>query len=151
MTTDKQISQYRSYVIEKFINLEMMINVIITIYYLKKTSFQFLYEVLYDEYFSFALKRRILVKILDNINKLDEKEINKLNRMNTIRNYYAHCRMRYTPIEGEEYYPDPRKKGKKIDFEKMYKEFIKNEKTVLDYLFKIYEEMGGQFLENILK
>jgi len=35
--------------------------------------------------------------------------------------------------------------------EKMIKEFNKNEKTVLNYLFKIYEEMGGQFLENILK
>ena len=68
--------------------------------------------------------------------------------MNTIRNYFAHCNIKYTPIEREKegYVVDPRKKGKSVDFEMMHKEFIRNEKTALDYLIKIYEEMGGIIL-----
>jgi hypothetical protein len=51
----------------------------------------FLLEVLYDEYFSFAPKRLILEKIIEN---LDRKMLQDLNRANTIRNYFAHCDQR---------------------------------------------------------
>ena len=45
---------------ERFINIETMINAIISQHYFKKVPLNFYLEVLYDEYFSFALRRRIL-------------------------------------------------------------------------------------------
>ncbi len=59
MDKDK-LSKYRADVIERFINVEWIINAIICQHYFKRVSMPFLLEVLYDEYFSFALKRRIL-------------------------------------------------------------------------------------------
>ena len=85
MDKDK-LSKYRSEVIEKFINIEWIINIIISQYYLKRADKSFLFEVLYDEYFSFALKRRLLEKIIKNIANRDNRKIQDLNRLNTIRN-----------------------------------------------------------------
>ena len=61
---NNNISKYRSEVIEKAINIEWIMSAIICQHYFKKTILPFLLEVLYDEYFSFALKRRILEKIV---------------------------------------------------------------------------------------
>ena len=57
---NQTLSQMRSEVIEKFINLEMIINAIISQHYFRKVYMPFFFEVLYDEYCSFGLKRRIL-------------------------------------------------------------------------------------------
>ena len=65
-TTD---SKYRSEVIERFINIEWLLNAIITQHYFKRMVSSFLFEVLYDEYFNFGLKRRIIEKIIPNINE----------------------------------------------------------------------------------
>ena len=91
------ISNYHSEVIERFINIEWIINAIISQHYLKRVVKPFVLEVLYDEYFSFALKRRILEKIIKGI---DKQKIQELNRLNTIRNYFAHCNQRI--IEGRD-------------------------------------------------
>lgn len=52
-----EISKCRAEVIERFINIEWIINAIISQHYLKRVVVSFILEVLYDEYFSFALKR----------------------------------------------------------------------------------------------
>lgn len=148
---DKEtLSKYRSEIIEKFINCETIIDSIITLHYFKNEhgilNFSFMMEVLYDEYFTFALKRRILLKIVPNI---DNKKIQDLNRLNTIRNYFAHYNQQWfdgppIPKPGEwGMTPDPRDTDREINFEKMHKEFIKKEKKVLKYLFKIYRDMGA--------
>lgn len=142
----KILSKYRSEVIEKFINCEMIMNAIISQHYFKKIITSFLFEVLYDEYFSFGLKRRILEKIVPN---LERRKIDDLNRLNTIRNYFAHCNQEFfegSEMPGEEVgwiVPDPKDIEKGIDFEKLYKEFIEKEEGVVQYLVDIFKEMGG--------
>ena len=54
------ISKYRSEVIERFINIEWIINAIICQHYFKRVLKPFLLEVLYDEYFSFVLNGEYL-------------------------------------------------------------------------------------------
>ena len=142
MDKDK-LSKYRSEVIEKFINIEWIINAIISQNYFKRVVRSFVLEVLYDEYFSFGLKRRILEKIIKDI---DKQKVQDLNRLNTIRNYFAHCNQEI--IEGS----DKTKKGKIIDpknierelnFESLYSEFVGKEGDVAKYLFKLFQDLGG--------
>src|SRR5258707_9251784 len=87
MSEDQDLTKLRSEVIEKSIAIEWVINSIISQHYLGKPRIDFVSEVLYDEYFTFALKRRILLKICPDLRGDFE---NKLNRANTIRNYFAH-------------------------------------------------------------
>ena len=112
------LSKYRAEVIDKFINIEKIINAIISQHYFKRVVLPFYLEVLYDEYFSFALKRRILEKIIKNINK---QKVDDLNRLNTIRNYFAHCDLKiFKASDKEKKYGkivDPRNIEKEIDFE----------------------------------
>ncbi len=144
----KTLSKYRSEVIGKFINIEWRINAIISQHYFKTVSMPFFLEVLYDEYFSFALKRRILQKIIPD---LDNKKKQDLNRLNTIRNYFAHCGPEFVMISGKlkpepkRVVPDPRTRSleKGIDFEKLYEEFIKKDRGVTTYLGKIFTDLGG--------
>ena len=144
----KTLSKYRSEVIEKFINIEWAISVIISQHYFKRVLKGFALEVLYDEYFSFALKRRILQKIIPD---LDNKKIQDLNRLNTIRNYFAHCGPEFVMISGKPkpepkvIVPDPRTRNleKGIDFEKLYEEFIEKDRGVTTYLAKIFTDLGG--------
>jgi len=137
------ISKYRAEVIERFINIETIIDAIISQHYFKKVLINFYLEVLYDEYFSFGLKRRILEKIIKNI---DSQKVQDLNRLNTIRNYFAHCNQEI--IEGTDKTQkgkviDPRNIQKEINFESLYAEFISKAEGVEEYLFKLYENLGG--------
>jgi hypothetical protein len=140
-------SKIRAEVIEKFINLECLINAIITQHYFKTVNKNFIMEFLYDEYCSFGLKKRVLEKI---IKDLDKRKIERLNRLNTIRNYFAHRDLSYVKVVDKECWaPDPRKPEKSINFDALYKEFIENESEVLNYLFSIFESMGGIFSDKI--
>lgn len=137
------LSKYRSDVIERFINIEWLINAVISQHYFKRVSKPFVLEVLYDEYFSFALKRRILEKVIKNI---DNQKIQDLNRLNTIRNYFAHCNQEI--IEGTDKKQkgkiiDPRNIEKEINFESLHAELMRIAGGVEEYLFKLYEDLGG--------
>jgi hypothetical protein len=122
----EKLSKYRSEVIERFINVEWLMNAIISQHYFKRVLMPFLLEVLYDEYFSFSLKRRILEKI---IKDADNQKVQDLNRLNTIRNYFAHCNQEIFEISDTKKEKgkviDPRNIRKEIDFEGLYSEFIK--------------------------
>jgi hypothetical protein len=139
------LSKYRSEVIAGFINIEWIINAIICQHYFKKTIGNFLFEVLYDEYFSFGLKRRILEKIVE----VDSKKIAKLNRLNTIRNYFAHCNQEVFEVTSENKMSetgivlDPRNPKKEVDFESLYKEFKEKEGEITTYLADIFKSKGG--------
>jgi hypothetical protein len=137
------LSKYRAEVIERFINVEWIINAIISQYYFKKVIMPFLLEVLYDEYFSFALKRRILEKIIKNIEK---QKIQELNRLNTIRNYFAHCNQEIiqgTDLKQQGKVVDPRDIEKEVDFESLHSEFMKIVGGVEEYLAMLFKGLGG--------
>lgn len=142
-----QISKYRAEVIEKTINIELLMSAVISQHYLGRVVKTFLLEVLYDEYFSFALKRRIIEKIVDN---LDPRKLQDHNRLNTIRNYFAHCNQEIfegseAPSEGAKgQVIDPRKLDRAIDFEELYNEFIQIVGEVEKYLATIYLDKGGE-------
>jgi len=140
-----ELSKWRAEVIERAINVEWLINAIICQHYLKKTFINFFLEVLYDEYFSFALKRRILEKILSQIDNQNNKpKIDQLNRINTIRNYFAHCNQQFFEIGSDiGKVPDPRKTNRVINFKTLYEEFMSIVGDVELWLSEIFKSKGG--------
>jgi hypothetical protein len=146
MTAD-QLRQWRSEVIERAINAEWLMSAIISQHYFKRVSKPFLLEVLYDEQFSFALKRRILEKIIDDPDS--HKSIQDLNRLGTIRNYFAHCGQEITPIGGTPFVPDPRKPENAIDFAALYAEFTALAPRVESFLAEVFRAKGGQMVEHL--
>lgn len=143
------ISRYRADVIERFINIETIINAIICQHYFKKVIISFYLEVLYDEYFSFGLKRRILEKIVKNI---DTQKFQELNRLNTIRNYFAHCGaeiIKGLDKTGEAKILDPRNIEREIDFQSLHTEFMQIAGDVEAYLFETYKNLGGMAVKEI--
>jgi hypothetical protein len=149
MINDYSISKFRAEVIERTINIEWIINAIISQHYFGKVLSPFILEFLYDEYCTFSLKRRVLEKIAPN---LEKEKLDNLNRINTIRNYFAHCGQ--VLIEGSDpssplaisKVVDPRKLNKAIDFEKLYSEFMGIVGGVEEHLAEIYKAKGGQLL-----
>ena len=151
---DKQgLCQARAEVIEKFINLEWLVNAIISQHYFGKVMLPFVLEVLYDEYFSFGLKRGILQKIVRDI---DARQIERLNRLNTIRNHFAHRGQEIfsgpdIPSKGQlGVVPDPRRLDKPIDFTQLYEEFQRTEPSVAEYLFELYKRLGGEYRPRLI-
>lgn len=146
MADTDAISRYRSDVIERSINIEWLISAIICQHYFGKIIRSFMLEVLYDEYFSFALKRRILEKIFPDF---DKNQMQNLNRVNTIRNYFAHCNQ--ILIEGSDptsksaikKVPDPRKPNKPIDFDKLHAEYDQIAGPLEEYLANVFNNKGG--------
>jgi hypothetical protein len=142
---DKEtLSKYRAEVIERFINIETLVDSIICQHYFKKVLINFYLEVLYDEYFSFGLKRRILEKIVKD--DIDNQKVQDLNRLNTIRNYFAHYNQEV--FEGMDITKkgkviDPRNITEEINFEDLHSEFMQKAEGVEEYLFKLYQDLGG--------
>lgn len=156
MNKEEIISQ-RGEIINKFINIEWIINAIISQWYMSKVEKEFVLEVLYDEYFSFALKRRIIEKIFSKRapSKLRPKlrsMLNSLNRLNSIRNYFAHCTesMTLSNIDGE-YIPDPKNHDRHLDFQALYDEFMAKEKEVNKYFYDLFSSIGGKSIIDKVK
>ena len=149
MLNSESISRLRSDVIERTINIEWIVNAIISQHYFRKVFLPFVLEFLYDEYCSFALKRRVLEKIIPD---LEKRKLENLNRVNTIRNYFAHCNQ--VIVSGDPNDPtttstvvNPRKLDKAIDFEKLHSEFIEIAGPLEAYLGKVFQAKGGQMMK----
>ena len=145
------LSKYRAEIIERFINVEWIINAIISQHYFKRMDKSFAFEVLYDEHFNFGLRRSILKKIIKNI---DNQKVQDLNRLNTIRNYFAHCNQEI--IEGPDKTQkgkilDPRNIEKEIDFESLYVDFMRIVGGVEKYLAKLFQNLGGVLVKDLPK
>ena len=142
-----QLSEHRAEVIERAINVEWLMIAIISQHYFGRVVRPFVVEVLCDEYFSFALKRRVLEKI---VHDLDMGRLRDLNRLNTIRNYFAHCNQEM--FEGADAPPegargqviDPRKPDRAIDFDALYDEFADIVGELEKYLAAVFLDKGGQ-------
>ena len=146
------LSKYRAEVIERFINIEWMINAIICQHYLKKVRKSFMLEVLYDEYFGFALRRRILEKILKRIDKHKKQMIDDLNRLNTIRNYFAHYGQEVIMLSDEppkRKVIHPRDIEKELDFESLYDDFMKTVGGVEKHLVKLQYDLGVTLISEL--
>jgi hypothetical protein len=147
----ESLSTMRADVIEKFINIETIMNFIISQHYLGRPTESFLFDFLYDEYFTFALRRNVLFAICPDL-KTQRCEENKhsfefnLNRANKIRNYFAQCGQ--SVIDGPDpnglrRIPDPKNFDKTINFADLYKEFCELENPLATRLFAVFQEKCG--------
>jgi len=145
-----EVTKARGEVIESFINLETLINAIISQHYFKKVRQDFFFELLYNQSFNFGLRISILEKIVP---KIDRNKLDKLRKLNAIRNYFAHCGPEVLPgkttdIDKEKgRVPYPSNYQKTIDFEALYREFIATEPEISAYLGDIFVELRGTLLE----
>jgi len=149
MDGQKGLAEQRSEVIDQFIGLEALVDCIIGVHYLGRLSLAFYHEVLYDEYFSFGLKVRILEKILSEDDKDAMNAVQLLRRANRIRNVFAHCGItRYESKTGQSYVPDPRNPEQGLDFEALHAEFSASIPPLRDFLLKKATEKGAQIRIN---
>ena len=138
-----EVSALRAEVIEKTISVEWLIHAIISQHYFGQVRIGFVSEVLYDEYCSFALKRRIVLKVCPTLQGETEQQ---LNRLNTIRNFFAHVGQSVVDgpdPNGPPRIPSPRDFSKAVDFSALYKEFLSIEGPLVKALFAAYEQKGG--------
>jgi hypothetical protein len=145
MSTEKgeTVSAMRSFVVEQFISIEAVVCTIIGAHYFGTPRLDFYTEVLYDEYFSFGLKARVLEKILPSEDKDAERFIRRLRRLNVIRNYFAHCGvLRHDSASGAFSVPDPRKPEGSIDFAALHREFMELLPQVRSSLFALAKKEG---------
>lgn len=141
----------RAEIIEKFINIESLMNSIITRRFFKYPPVEFLFDVLYDPCFTFALRRNIFLKVYPSFN---DKKLEDLNRLNNIRNLFAHCGPEVVWVasppssHSPTVIPDPKKPREKVfDFESLHKEFLEKEGPMTVYLADIYKKLGGEFIK----
>lgn len=147
MMSEETLRSYRNEIIERCISLELLMSGIISYHYFGKISMSFLLEVLYDENCSFGFKRKIVEKIVPN---LDRSRINNLNRIGSIRNYFAHYHPNIIhPETGDKVAVDTRHLYRIIDFETLYKEFQRLYPPVSEYLTGILEKISGTHLRGI--
>ena len=147
MLTKQQLSEYRNDVIEKFVNIEYLMNSAISQKYFGRVRIDFVFPFLHSQHFSFALRIDVLKKLVKDFNKRMET---KLRRMSNLRNYFVHISPNYFGPNDEitednvGYFPNPDKLEEKLDFEKLYTQFIELNTEVLPYIAKIFRELGGK-------
>jgi len=145
-----EVTKARGEVIETFINLETLINAIISQYYFKKVRQDFFFELLYNQSFNFGLRISILEKIIPEI---DRNKLEKLRKLNAIRNYFAHCGPEVLPSKTTDIdkekgrIPHPSDYQKTIDFDALYREFTATEPEISAYLGEIFVKLRGALLE----
>jgi len=142
MATTKEL---RGDVIERAANLETLIGAVISQVYFGKVKKSFNFDLLADEYCPFALKRRVLLKLVPELREEKNFEVH-LNRLNTIRNYFAHVGavLADAPTENANTRtPDPRDFDKSVDFVALHAEYVEKERPVTDTLLKHYKRLGG--------
>ena len=140
MIKEESLSKNRAKVIETTIAIESMISTAITNHYFGEINLNFMLEVMFDEYFTSALKIRILKKVFPN--KVDNEKENKLRRIINIRNIFAHCNNRiYNGAKWVIIYPKDYDRGFSkqkgfggVDFDKLYKEFEELNREVTEFL-----------------
>ncbi len=139
----KRFEELRRNVLDKFNNLEILMNLAITKYYFEEINKDFMFRVLHSPFFSSSLRIDILLKIVkDSDKKRFNRIINNLKNMSNIRNYFAHITPQYFSSGGEVtmekvgWFPHPKDPSKIIDLEEEHEKFFELEKEVHPYLLK---------------
>ncbi len=148
----RRFEELRRNVLDKFNNLEMLINLAISMYYFKEVNKDFIFRVLNNSFFSSSLRIDILLKI---IKDSDEKRLNKMEnnikQMSNIRNYFAHITPQYFDA-GEEvtmekvgWFPHPKDPSKRLNLEEEHERFFELEKEANPYVINVCEILGVKF------
>ena len=148
----KRFEELRRNVLDKFNNLEMLMNLAISAYYFKEVNKDFIFRVLNNSFCSTSLRIDILLKI---IKDSDEKRKNKMEtnikQMSNIRNYFAHITPQYFD-EGEEitmekvgWFPHPKDPSKRLNLEEEHERFFELEKGANPYIIHVCTILGVKF------
>ena len=130
----------RSEVIERSIEIELLMSGIICFHYFGRINMPFWLEVLYDQNFSFAMKRRVLEKIAP---LTDRSRFDELNRIGAIRNHFAHLSLSFADFKAMKLVAvDPKRLDRTVDFESLFREFSKLYDRVRKHLKEILVAMG---------
>lgn len=146
-----RFEEIRRNVLDKFNNLEMLMNLAINLFYFKRIEKDFLFRVLHDSLFSTALRINVFTKIVnDSDKKRFEHMESAIRQMSNIRNYFAHITPQYFDSEEPSldkvgYFPDPKDPKKKIDLEKEHEKFFELEKEVNPYVIHVCTILGLKF------
>ncbi len=141
----------RNNVLDKFNNVETMINLIISNYYFNETNKDFIFRVLHNSYFQTILRIDLFSKMIKDSDKDRlSKIISKLKGMSKIRNYFAHITPSYfsdeePSIEKVGWSPHPEDPSKILAFEAEFEKFFKLEKEVNPYLINACNVLGVKF------
>lgn len=148
----KRFEELRRNVLDKFNNLEMFMNLAISQYYFKEVNKDFIFRVLHNPSFSFALRIDILMKMVkDDDKKRFSNMKNKIQQMSNIRNYFAHITPQYfdsneeITMETVGWFPHPKDPSKKINLEEEHEKFFELEKEVHPYILGICTGFGVKF------
>lgn len=141
----------RNNVLDKFNNIETMLNLIISNYYFSQPNKDFIFKVLHNPYFQTILRIDLFTKIIRDSDKSRlSKIISNLKTMSKIRNYFAHITPSYFSNEEPSsekvgWAPHPEDPNKSLDFEKEFENFFRLEKNVLPYLTHSCKVLGVKF------
>jgi len=136
----------RGVVIDAFVTIELMINTIISMHYLKQVDTGFVIDVLNNEMSAFGFKKTLLKQILDE--KEHNIEFQKLEKLNRLRNLFGHASLKLkegkniTDPNAKICFNDPKKSGNEVDPQTASEEFEKLFLDVLKWLEKIGKEKG---------
>lgn len=148
----RRFEELRRNVLDKFNNLEMLMNLAISSYYFKETNKDFIFRVLNNPFFSSSLRIDILLKIVkDSDKKRFNKIINKIKEMSNIRNYFAHITPQYFDSDEEitmekvGWFPHPRNPPQRINLEEEHEKFFELEKEAHPYIVNVCNVLGVKF------
>ena len=148
----KRFEEIRRNVLDKFNNLEMLINLAISVFYFKEVNKDFIFRVLHDSLFSSALRINIFLKIVKDSDKNRFNKIeNKIRQMSNIRNYFAHITPQYFDhneeinMEKVGWFPHPKNPSERINLEEEHEKFFELEKEVHPYVTNVCIVLGVKF------
>ncbi len=138
----------RQMVIEKSINVENIISILITHKYFPGEAINstFLQQVLCDPHANTAFKVNVFMKCYPDV---PNEIIEKLRRLFNIRNLYAHCGLHLTSIVDPDKSGvlDPEKVNEPLDFAILEAEFLDIEQEVHTYLDGLIATSGLKWLD----
>lgn len=143
---EQDLIKQRGDVIARAINVERIMDAVISCHYFGAVKISFLTEFLYDEYCSFGLKVNIVSKI-----SKDKSLSQTLRRIASIRNSFAHTGLTFNefvdkndPTKGYKVRtPDPKKLHENMDYVSLYNEFVKLQNDAEDKLMVLFSSKGG--------
>lgn len=146
----QEIQNARGFVVGKFVDIELTINSIISIHYLKEVNVNFVINVLNNEMSSFGLKKNILKQIVNT--KKYKKQFENLETLNRIRNLFGHVSLCLTDetknikdANAKIHLNNPKKPDDKLNPDEKLKEFKELFNSVLNWLIEIGKEKGVPF------
>lgn len=139
----EELLKMRGKVIHHFTTVEMGISVFISKFFFGTKNWNFIHTVLHNEYMTFGLKLSIFEKLLEQ-KGFDKKQKNqlfdKIRKLNSKRNTFAHRWAKTTTYDSEDYHLIGSKGMEdKIDIQSEYDDFFTLHQEVIEILQPLAE------------